>query len=157
VTGESLPNRPLDGVDLCAAFDGTLGERPNPLCFWEYNTDRLAATKPQPYLDPEQQKGTTPLAKLSGGKATRDFKNFRHPAISDADYLGSRAIISGRFKLVVQDQANGEVRRELFDLEADPAETTNLLDQQSSLADRLQLKLRDWQQLVLTSLTGADY
>jgi arylsulfatase A-like enzyme len=92
-----------------------------------------------------------------GGKATRDFTNFRHPAITDADYLGPRAILDGRFKLVLHEQKSGEVKRELFDLAADPAETTNLLDQQSDLADQLQAKLRDWQQSVLSSLSGEDY
>ena len=157
LAGQPLPTRPLDGVDLTAALDGRLTERPNPLFFWEYNTARFAGAKPQPYLAPELQKGTTPLVKLMGGKATRDFTNFCHPAITDADYLGPRAIIDGRFKLVIHEQKNGHVRRELFDLTADPAENTNLLGQQTLLADRLQTKLRDWQQSVLTSLTGADY
>jgi arylsulfatase A-like enzyme len=92
-----------------------------------------------------------------GGKATRDFINWRHPAIEEADYLGPRTIIDGRFKLVIHEQKNNNVRRELFDIAADPAEKANLVDQQTTLADQLQSKLRDWQQSVLTSLTGADY
>lgn len=88
---------------------------------------------------------------------TRDFTTWRHPAIDDADYLGPRAIIDGRFKLVIHEQKNDNACRELFDIAADPAEKTNLLDQQTTLADQLQSKLRDWQQSVLTSLTGADY
>ena len=92
-----------------------------------------------------------------GGKATRDFTNFRHPAITDADYLGPRAIIDGRFKLVIHEQKNGDVKRELFDLEADPAEKTNLFEQHRTAADQLQTQLHDWQQSVLHSLTGADY
>jgi hypothetical protein len=49
------------------------------------------------------------------------------------------------------------VQLELFDLTADPAETTNLSEQQVELVGQLERKLRDWQQSVLTSLTGADY
>lgn len=157
LTGQALPNRPLDGVDLSAALDGKLTERANPLYFWEFNTAHLAGAKPQPYLDPELQKGTTPLAKLMGGKATRDFRNLRHPATTDNDLLGPRAIIDGRFKLVVHEQKSGQVTRELFDLNADPSEKTNLLEQQTVRANQLQAKLRDWQQTVLTSLSGADY
>ena len=52
---------------------------------------------------------------------------------------------------------DGGERRELFDLTADPAEITNLIDQQPAVADQLLAKLRDWQQGVLGSLTGADY
>jgi len=52
---------------------------------------------------------------------------------------------------------NGEVDRELFDLDADPAEKKNLIRQHADIADGLQAQLRDWQQSVLQSLTGADY
>jgi hypothetical protein len=45
----------------------------------------------------------------------------------------------------------------LFDLAADPAEKNNLLQQQPAVADQLQTRLRQWQQSVLNSLTGADY
>lgn len=157
LTGQPLPNRPLDGSNLTEAIDGKLIERPNPLYFWEYNRARFSGVSLQPYLDPELQKGTTPLVKLMGTKATRDFMNWHHPTITDADYLGPRAIIDGRFKLVIHEQKNGSLRRELFDLSIDPAEKTNLLDQQTSLADRLEAKLHTWQQSVLTSLSTADY
>ena len=79
------------------------------------------------------------LAKFSGGKATRDFSNFRHPALSDADYLGPRAIIDGRFKLVIHEQASGETKQELFDLEADPAEKIDLHTEQPALANKLRV------------------
>lgn len=157
LTGQPLPNRPIDGVDITKALDAQLSERPNPLYFWEYNVSRFAGAKPEPYLAPELQTGTTPLAKLMGGKATRNFTNWIHPAIDDVDYLGPRAIIDGNFKLVIHEPKNSDMRRELFDLAADPAEQTNLADQYSTRADQLQTKLRAWQQSVLKSLTGADY
>lgn len=126
-----------------------------PLCFWDF----AGAKSPnaEPYIDPELQQGTTPLVKLSGGKATRDFINFRHPTITDADYLGPRAIIDGQFKLVIHDRKKGDALVELFDLQADPAETTNVIDQNAEIAKKLQGELREWQGSVLHSLTGADY
>jgi hypothetical protein len=114
-------------------------------------------SKPEPWFDPRHQIGTTPLVKLMNGKATRDFTNFRQPAIADEDYLGPRAIIDGRFKLVIHERAGGDPDRELFDLDSDPAETTNLFDQQPDIANKLQMRLREWQDSVLRSLTGADY
>jgi arylsulfatase A-like enzyme len=156
LVGQPLPDRPLDGVDLSAALDGRMTERPNPLYFWEFNMARFAETKRSPYVAPELQQGTTPLVKLMGGKATRDFTNWHHPPITDADYLGSRAIIDRHFKLVLHERRNG-VQRELFDLATDAAEKVNLLDERTELADQLQTKLRDWQQSVLKSLSGADY
>jgi arylsulfatase A-like enzyme len=157
LAGQPLPSRPLDGVDLTPVFAGKLKERFTPLYFWEYNTARLGQTKPEPYLDPKLQIGTTPLVKLQGGKATRDFNNYRHPPLTEADYLGPRAIIEGNFKLVVHELKNDQVRSELFDLKADPAEKNNLFDQAPATARKLQTKLRDWQQSVLHSLSGADY
>lgn len=158
LTGQPLPTRPLDGMDLTPLLDGQMAARPVPIAIWEYNTGRFNGVKVQPYIAPALQEGTTPLAKLAGGKATRDFRNVRHPGeITDTDYLGPRAIIDGRFKLVIHEQKQGEAKRELFDLETDPAEKANLLQQQPETAAKLQTKLRDWQRSVLQSLTGADY
>ena len=157
LTGQAPPDRPLDGIDLTPVLDSKMDERPGSLFFWSYNTQRLAGSNPEPWIDPELQTGTTPLVKLMNGKATRDFKNYRHPTITEGDYFGPRAIIDGRFKLVVHEQQGDSVKRELFDLEADPAEETNLLEQQSAAAERLQTRLRDWQKSVLNSLAGRDY
>jgi len=157
ITGQSLPARPLDGIDLTPLLDGEMTERSNPLYFWNYNSQPMKGEKLRPWIDPELQRGTTPLAKKAGGKATRDFTNFHHPAITAADYLGPRAIIDGHFKLVIHEAASGDPKRELFDLQADPAEKTNLAQQEPAIAAKLQTRLREWQQSVLQSLSGADY
>jgi arylsulfatase A-like enzyme len=77
--------------------------------------------------------------------------------ITEDDYLGPRSIIEGDHKLVIHEQKNGAPKIELFDLKADPAEKTNLAAQQPELVKSLQTKLRQWQDSVLKSLTGADY
>lgn len=156
ITGQPLPDRPLDGIDLSPAIDGKLDARPSPIAFWEFGTKRLMSSKPKPYIDPALQEGTTPLVKRSGGKATRDFLNFHYPAINAADHIGPRAIIEGDHKLVIREK-KGETSIELFNLKADPAEKSNLIDQQPELARKLQADLRNWQDSVLKSLTGADY
>ena len=155
IVGQPLPVRPIDGIDLTPLIDGKMSERSNPLYFWEYDTSGLNTA--EPYIDPELQKGTTPLVKKMGGKATRDFTNFKHRTITETDYLGPRAIIDGHFKLVIHEQKKGEPKRELFDLQSDPAEKANLIDQQPATAEKLQGRLREWQQSVLNSITGADY
>jgi len=157
LAGASLPNRPLDGVNLSGALDGSMTERAGSLCFWEYNPARLLSTKPEPYIDAALQEGTTPLVKLMNGRATRNFTNFRQPDIVETDYTGPRAIIDGDHKLVIHDLKTGAARTELFDLKSDPGEKTNLLDQQPRVAETLNSKLRLWQDSVLHSLTGADY
>ncbi len=157
ITGQPLPARPIDGMDLTPVLDGKITARPKPLYFWEY-AGGPGKGKAEPYIEPELQKGTTPLAKLVGGKATRDFTNSRHPTITDTDYLGPKAIIDGNFKLVIHDgKKGGDAKKELFDLQADPAEKNDIIGQHGALADKLQTQLRDWQKSVLQSLTGADY
>ncbi len=155
IVGQPLPDRPLDGIDLAPVLDGTMTVRPVPLQFWQFRLPKPG--KATPYIDPELQKGTTPLVKKMGGKATRDFTNFRHPVITDADYFGPRSIIEGDHKLVIQGQKGGSAKIELYDLKNDPAEKTSILTQEPALAQKLQSKLHEWQQSVLHSLTGADY
>lgn len=159
LTGQPLPKRPLDGIDLTPVLDGTMTQRPSPIFFWDYNTARFNGIKTDPYIDPKQQEGTTPLVKLMGGKATRDFQNLRHPGeIIAADFRGPRAIIDGSYKLVIHDGKKAtEVKTELFDLEADPEEKTSLTEKQPERVQQLQTKLRAWQESVLKSLTGGDY
>ena len=156
IVGQSPPNRPLDGIDLAPVFDGNMAERPSPLYFWEYDTSGLDRAKLKPWIAPELQKGTTPLVKRMGGKATRDFTNYRHPTVTKDDYRGPRAVIDGSYKLVVHDGKLAP-KLELFDLETDPAEKANLCDAKPEVAATLQSKLRKWQESVLSSLTGADY
>jgi arylsulfatase A-like enzyme len=122
-----------------------------------YDTTRFDGLQPEPYIPPEQQQGTTPLVKLMAGKLTRDFRNYRQPELATIDFRGPRSIIDGRFKLVIQETATGDQQRELFDLEIDPAETSNLADMQPARVATLSQQLEDWQHSVLMSLRGADY
>jgi len=159
ITGQALPERPLDGIDLSPLLDGKMPARPSPMCFWEFDTSHLTKgeRRPEPYLDPDLQKGTTPLVKLMGGKATRDFTNHRHAGINEADYRGPRSIIDGDHKLVIHERKDGTPRIELFDLGSDPAEKVDLAEKEPELSRNLQTRLREWQGSVLHSLTGADY
>lgn len=154
ITGQPLPSRPIDGIDLMPLIDGEMTARSNPLFFWECG---IGKAKGEPYIDPELQTGTTPLVKKSGGKVTRDFTNFKHPVISEDDYLGPRAIIDGDMKLVIHEQKKGDPKIQLFDLKADSGETTDLAQEQPEAVQKLQAQLRAWQESVLKSLTGADY
>lgn len=157
LASQPLPDRPLDGIDLTPVLDGILEARPTPLHFWEYDTRANNPSKQEPYMDPKLQEGTTPLVKKMGNKATRDFTNFHHQTLTEANYSGPRTLIEGDRKLVIHDSKQGVPKIELFDLKADPAEKTNLADQQPAVVKDLQTKLRQWQESVLKSLTGADY
>ncbi len=157
LVGRSLPARPIDGVDLLPLIDGKMDARPKPIFVWSYNTRRFARLELDPWIEPERQKGTTPLVKLMGGIPTRNFRNLRHPEIDASDFLGPRAVVDNRFKLVLHDRKDGEPKVELFDLLDDPAETRNLSEEQPEIAHKLKQQMRDWQQSVLKSLRGEDY
>ncbi len=153
IVGQPLPDRPLDGISLKPVLDGKMTERPTPICFWSFKT---RGGSQQPYIDPELQKGTTPLVKQMGGLFTRNFRNDHHPIITEADYRGPRTILGNRYKLVLDGQRGSE-QRELFDIRQDPAEEKNIAEDEPKLAKELEQQLQDWQESVLGSLTGADY
>ncbi len=153
LAGEPLPERPLDGISLVPAMEGGMDERPDPICFWSFGGE--IPDDAEPYIDPDLQAGTCPLAKLMDGKFTRDFENYHHPEIVESDFEGPRAILDGRYKLVVDGEPG--FGRELFDLRSDAAESQDLVAAHPVETRRLGEELRQWQQSVLASLTGADY
>lgn len=160
LAAQPLPQRPLDGISLEPLLDDGMSERPKPICFWSYDTDREVESKLEPYIDPKLQEGTTPLVKVMAGRFTRSFRNFHHPRITEQDFAGPKAILGNRYKLVVDGtpaDAGGEPLRELFDVRSDRAEEKNLIQAKAEIASNMDRQLRDWQQSVLESLTGADY
>jgi arylsulfatase A-like enzyme len=157
LAGQPLPNRPLDGISLVSLIDGKMRRRPSPIFFWSFNTGRAFRGDPKPYIDPKLQEGTTPLVKMMAGKYTRSFRNLHYEKISEQDFGGARTVLGNRYKLVVDAQSGKKSTIELFDLRNDPAEKQNLIKSHKIIAKRMEKQLRDWQQSVLKSLTGADY
>ena len=94
---------------------------------------------------------------MMAGKYTRTFRNFHYPEISEQDFGGARMVLDNRYKLVVDAQSGNKSTIELFDLTNDPAEEQNLIESHKEIAENMKRQLRDWQQSVLESLTGADY
>ena len=154
IAGSSSHDRPLDGVSLMPLIRGEVKERSAPICFWNFHTGHL--TDNVPYIDPELQVGTTPLAKKMNGAFTRNFKNHHHTAIKQEDYQGDRAILDNRYKLIIDDR-NNRLKKELYDIREDPGEINNLIDKYPEIAADLEKQMKDWQQSVLQSLTGKDY
>ena len=157
LAGQPVPNRPLDGISLTPAINGTVQSRPSPMFFWSFETRKVFSEESQPYIDPLLQQGTTPLAKMMDGKYTRTFRNFQYPAISKDHFGGARVMMDKQYKLVMDAQSSDQSGIELFDLTNDPAESHNLLTAKPDIAASMQNQLHDWQQSVLESLTGKDY
>jgi len=157
VAGAELPKRVLDGIDLGGVFTGQLQERPQPLCFWEFDIRQAKTGQADPWIDPKLQEGTTPLLKLMDGKATRNFKNFRLPEAAGLKPGGTAAVIDGSWKLIVHHEGRNAPRRELFDLRADPGESRSVAEAEPVIVSRLEQELLQWQSSVLKSLAGEDY
>lgn len=167
--GLHLPEgRPIDGVSLVPLIDGTMSERDSPIYFWSYDTRPFWSEDPrreqrqvksglEPYIAPELQEGTTPMVKLLYGRLTRNFWNFRHPDIRERDFVGPKAVLDGRYKLVINGDRSDEAMMELFDVRNDPAEQKDLAQTRPGVVRDLEDEIRQWQRSVLESLTGADY
>ena len=157
IIGSSLPDRPIDGIDLLTYFTEKKKTREKPMMFWNGSPRDTLSKDLLPYLDPKLQEGTSPMVKLMNGKATRDFKNYVQTDIISSDFEGARAIIDHQYKLVLRENKNGATQTELFDLNTDPAETKDIKNTYADLAKELAFKLRTWQESVLNSLLGNDY
>lgn len=156
ITGQTLPERPLDGKSMVPLFTNPSLQRNQPHFFWQFNRD-LFDDNCEPYITPELQEGTTPLAKMMDGKYTRTFRNCEYAEISEEDFAGERVMMKDRYKLIVEGDTPNEKGYELYDIQNDPAETINLADEYPEMVEEMQADLRKWQESVLTSLTGADY
>jgi arylsulfatase A-like enzyme len=157
LTGQAVPGRVMDGENLLPLLLGEAFERSKPLFFWTFDTKGIQQRAPQPWIDPELQKGTTPLVKLVDGVPTRNFQNFRHEKLTDADRSGVRSVIVGDHKLLVSQNKKGKAVGELYDLAVDPAESRDLAQELPERKKELEKILNDWQGSVLQSLLGADY
>ncbi|RCW36818.1 sulfatase [Marinilabilia salmonicolor] len=156
ITGQPLPDRPLDGKSWVPLFKDPSIERNQPHFFWQFNRD-LFEDDCEPYIEVELQEGTTPLSKMMDGKYTRTFRNCKYSIISEKDFQGARVIMKDRYKLIVEGDTPNENGYELYDIQNDPAETTNLADEFPEMVKEMAAHLHKWQESVLTSLTGADY
>jgi arylsulfatase A-like enzyme len=153
LAGATLPDVPLDGIDLVPMLAGEMKQRATPIAIWNFPVETSQGGKP--YIDPELQKGTTPLVKKMRGLFTRNFRNDHHPKITKGNFNGARAIISGDYKLVIDGDKNTGI--ELFNIRNDIAESKNLAGSQPAMVEKLEKEMRDWQASVLNSLMEADY
>ena len=95
------------------------------------------------------------MVKQRLGIFTRNFRNYYYTEITEGDFKGERAIISGDYKLVIDGEMDSGI--ELFNLRSDSAETKNIAGSQPAMVKKLKKEMRDWQASVLHSLMEADY
>lgn len=157
LTGQPLPDRPMDGISLSPVIAGSIETRQAPIFFWEFPTGKVFDDNARPYIDPQLQEGTTPLIKMMNGKYTRSFRNFYYPGTAEAHFNGPRVMMDDRYKLLMEAESSEQPIVELYDLIEDPAEQRNLAGTQPEIVQKMQQQLRDWQESVLRSLEEKDY
>ena len=97
-------------------------------------------------IQPQDGMSLKPL--LSAELSKRDKPlGFRH--------TNRAALIDNNYKILTQNLKQGEF--ELYDLEADRNETTNLVDTHPELAAQMRQKFKDWNASVEASVAGKDY
>ena len=154
IAGIPIPTVTLDGISLTGLIDNPLKQRPTPICFWQFN--HRADLQREPWIENDLQIGTTPLVKMMGDIYTRNFVNFKHAKIVPSDYTGNRAILSSHYKLVIRGTGTDQTI-ELFDIRQDSAEEHDIAEKYPEVVSNLRTTMKQWQDSVLNSLTGADY
>ncbi len=157
MTGQPLPDRPLDGISLVPFLNDPSKQRNEPVFFWQFEPGQVFGENAEPYISPELQEGTTPLAKIMNGEFTRSFRNYKYNQVSEDDFGGERAVISDNYKLIVEGQSSNQQGLELYNIKNDPREINNLAGEHPEMVKQMQNELLQWQESVLKSLTGADY
>lgn len=142
------PGRPRDGLNLTPLIVyNKMAKRPEPIGFWRYDKRRDA--EGERWMAQELTRGTTPTTRNPG----IDFINFRHPVARTEDFGGVASWVDGRWKLL----RVGMKPPELYDLRADPRETSDLAAEKPDRVRQMREHLEAWQRSVERSLTGADY
>jgi arylsulfatase A-like enzyme len=148
---------PLDGQSLVALFDDKLEARSRPLGFWEAGIAGFGVPSDQilKFVAESQQSGTLiPADHAAHGKPPAPLAWNEPPG----RYPGHAAWLDSGWKLHRIQPKNGDrVRWELYDLNRDDQETTDLIQHQPQRAARMQAELETWLQSVTASLRGEDY
>jgi arylsulfatase A-like enzyme len=148
------PQRPIDGISLKSLIvDGSMQDRPSPIGFWKYASQGESAN--ERWISEELSRGTTPTTR----NPAIAFQNFKHPVAKTRDFGGEAAWMDTRYKLVTGEsrRAKASARSELYDLVADPFETTDIASKHPDVVQRMTDQLHAWQRSVEKSLSGADY
>jgi len=153
------PDRPLDGISLKPLIDGKeMAQRPVPIPFWVYDFE--PERENEPWLADNSQNELITFTARQKAKIKKDeyqpryFANHKHPQARTSPIPGKAALIDGNMKLLLLDNGKSP---ELYNLETDPQEKSNLAKDKPTIVEKMTRALRAWQESAERSLTGADY
>lgn len=155
---ESKQQPVLDGISLVPVIDGEMEARPQPIGFWNMRQSGIG-TPSDKWMREE----------LAAQQAGRDYHD-RSRLVEDAAEikatfsadkpLGHSAWLAWPWKLhhiAGTKKKSGTVKVELYNLQSDPMETTDLASQEQERVQDMQKALRTWRESVIHSLNGGDY
>ena len=156
IVGAKVDNQAvLDGESLVGLIDGKSASRSKPMGFWDYTAKGIGTPSAAWMADllKAQQAGGDLDPHESSQKAA-ELPNPKYPLDS---FPGHSALIDGDWKLHRIEGANGKLSWELYNLAADAAEKSNVLDSEATRVAKLKTQLNDWLVSVTNSLNGEDY
>ncbi|MFP4499836.1 MAG: sulfatase [Candidatus Hydrogenedentota bacterium] len=155
LTGAAVPNQPtLDGISLAPLIAGGLRTRPAPIGFWDY------PVKGVPIPGDEWMKELYDAQQA--GKEPEDTFKLRLDAaeiepLPETTRRGHAAWLDWPWKLHRIEPDKKDVTLELYNLDADPEEKNNLVEQEPERTAAMCKDLESWQAAVIRSYNGADY
>ena len=156
IAGVEFEDQPaLDGVSLTPLLEGSMDSRP-PMAFWDYPEGGVPrhSYKLLAELREAQQRGH-----MLGDLSEVRLDAWKHPQdFPDDAYPGHAAWLDWPWKIHrIEDLDEGTLTWELYNLENDPEEQNDLIDQQLERAASMKAALEEWQASVVRSMDGADY
>ena len=157
IAGASVGSQPpLDGISLLPLLKGKTNQRSKPIGFWDYPAPGVR-TPSKLWMDEllaSQQKGIEPKDPerlfLDAGKIGSK--------VPTDSFAGHAAWLDGSWKLHrIENRKTGEVSYELYNLADDPAEASDLIENETERQARMKRELQDWLASVARSLNGEDY
>ena len=155
---ESPADHPLDGMSLSGLIHSkrdSQKQREKPMGFWDYTIGGISTPSAKWMSDlwNAQQKGED----LAPHPSSLNAAKLPNPAFTSDSFPGHSAWISGIWKLHRIENKQSEITWELYNLQADPKETNDVLAEHSKTVTRLQAELNHWLSSVVNSINGKDY
>ncbi|MEN3942446.1 sulfatase-like hydrolase/transferase [Prosthecobacter sp. SYSU 5D2] len=152
---EQKETRPLDGVNLLPLLEGTEKRRIQPIGFWD-RFEKGVSTPSDAWMKDLLE------AQAKGEEPTDPERLFTKAgeigeAVPVNRFPGHAAWMDGNWKLHRKEDKKGQVDWELYDLNADPAESRVLFAEQPERVPQMQMALEEWLESVARSLNGEDY
>jgi arylsulfatase A-like enzyme len=156
IAGVNVKIQPvLDGISLVPLIDRKMEVRDKPMGFWQYPGGgvRVASHQLMTELLENQRAGIMEVDPdkllLNAGDTNRQYPEDFFP--------GHSAWLKWPYKLHRIQSQQGSATIEMYNLQADPMEETDLAGVDTARASSMKKELENWQVSVMKSLNGKDY